>query len=82
VQTERELDRFAGGASRRDDDDAARGRLELHESVAIGREPVSILNRARHGRGRCKVGAQMKSPLDERAFVRTMVDAVAVAAVV
>src|SRR3982751_1438290 len=72
----RGTERSAGGASRRDDDDAARGRLELHESVAIGREPVPILNRARHGRGRCKVGAQMKSPLDERAFVLTMGDAV------
>jgi hypothetical protein len=26
-------------------------------------KPVSILDRARHGGGRCKVGAQMKSPL-------------------
>src|SRR6185503_10777798 len=81
VETEGELDRFAGGARRRDDDDASRGRLELHESIAIGRKPVSILDRARHGRGRCKVGAQMKSPLIERAFLGAMVAAVAAAVV-
>src|SRR5690242_3579952 len=35
VETERELDRFAGGARWRDDDHSPRGRLELHECIAI-----------------------------------------------
>jgi hypothetical protein len=40
----------------------------LHEGIAIGRKPVSVLNRTRHGCRRCKVGAQMRSPLSwERA---------------
>jgi hypothetical protein len=33
----------------------------------VGRQPDAVFDRARHGGGRCKDGAQMKSPLDRRA---------------
>jgi hypothetical protein len=33
----------------------------------VERKPVPILYGARHGGGRCKVGAEMKSPLISRA---------------
>ena len=38
VQADRELDGLAGGARRRDDDDAPRGRLGRDEGVVVGRE--------------------------------------------
>jgi hypothetical protein len=66
VKAHRKLDRLAGRARGRDDDDAAGRRLRLHEGFMTGRKPVAILDRARHGRGRCKEGAQMRSPLDSR----------------
>ena len=44
IQSEREFDRFAGGARGRDDDQAAR-RARTHERVMVGRE-VRVANAA------------------------------------
>jgi hypothetical protein len=44
----------------------------------VERKPVPILYGARHGGRRCKVGAEMRSPLISRAgFTLTVVAAVA-----
>ncbi len=55
VEAERQLDRLARRARRRDDDDAPGRRLGANERVVIGREPV-VVNGAgwTHAPRRCK----------------------------